>query len=594
MVITNLTLIMSIKERIQALRLAMNEAGIAAWIVPGTDPHINEYLPDHWAERKYISGFTGSAGKVVITQDMAGLWTDGRYFIQAADQLVEGGLELFKEGLATTPTISAYLSKVLKAGDKVGLNGLIVPENQVKSYRSDLAKADVTLVTDNDLIAQVWSDRPALSDAALLLMPAAIAGESTSEKLNRLRVAMGDADAALYSTLDEVAWLYNVRGADVQCNPVVMSYALVKKDSAILFVDDAKVSDDIKADLLKDGISLASYAEVLDLVGKETAGKTVITDFSKTNHAVVSAMSDAKVQHVSSWVSLAKAIKNKVEVEGTRQAMLKDGVALTQFFMWLEDSLAKQSLTEYEIGVQLDAFRAKQADYVGESFDPIVGYKSNGAITHYSAPEVGCLDVTAEGMLLLDSGGQYKHGTTDITRTVALGAVTSEMITDFTLVLKGHINLGSAKFPIGTRGSQLDALARIALWNEAKDYPHGTGHGVGHFLNVHEGPQSIRKEENMTKLVEGMILSNEPGFYVQDQYGIRIENLVAVESYNTDFYQFETLTLFPIDKSLIDVTLLSVYEKNWLNDYHQMVFEKVAPLLSATEKEWLKIKTLPI
>lgn len=585
---------MTIKERINALRLAMKEAGIAAWIVPGTDPHMNEYLPNYWAEREFISGFTGSAGKVVITQDIAGLWTDGRYFIQAAEQLQEGGLELFKEGVAGVPSIAEYLTKTLNAGDKVGINGLIVAEGVCAGFATAFKAEGLELISNLDLLAQVWEERPALSDAPLFTLPETITGESTSSKLTRLRQGMGKADAVLVNMLDEIAWLYNVRGADVKCNPIVMSYAWIEKDTAFLFIDEAKVNDTDRALLEEDGINIFPYDAVLEMLPELSEGKVVLTDFNKSNHAIVDAMSSAKVQNTTSWIALQKAVKNPVELEGTRQAMIKDGVALTQFYMWLESTLAKQTLTEYEIGVQLDAFRAKQADYVGESFDPIVGYLSNGAITHYSAPKEGCLNVKEEGILLLDSGGQYMHGTTDITRTVALGPVSDDMKTDFTLVLKGHIALGLAKFPQGTRGSQLDVLARMALWNVTKDYQHGTGHGVGHFLNVHEGPQSIRKDENMTPLLKGMMLSNEPGFYVEGQYGIRIENLVAVQDDKNDFLSFENLTLFPIDKRVIDATLLNSLEKEWLNAYHQDVFNKLSPLLSADEKAWLLEKTLPI
>lgn len=585
---------MTIKERIAALRRAMKSAGVAAWIVPGTDPHMNEYLPKYWAERSYISGFTGSAGKVVVTQDMAGLWTDGRYFIQAAEQLQGSGVVLYKEQTVGTPTVQDFLKSTLKAGDKVGLNGLIVPEHLVRSYAADLATSQIELVSDQDLLSEVWEDRPALADAPLFLLPDDITGESRASKLDRLRQAMGETDAVLVNMLDEIAWLLNVRGADVKCNPVVMSYVWIEKESVLFFVDEDKVTDDDRDALEADGVSILPYDAILDVLPELSEGKEVLTDFNKTNHALVTAMSNATVHHVPSWIALEKAQKNTVQLDGTRRAMVKDGVALTRFFMWLEQTLAQQALTEYEIGVQLDAFRAQQADYIGESFSPIVGYKGNGAITHYSAAAEGSLEVAQEGILLLDSGGQYLHGTTDITRTVAVGPVSEAMRTDFTLVLKGHINLGRASFPKGTRGSQLDVLARIALWNEKKDYQHGTGHGVGHFLNVHEGPQSIRKEENMTPLLEGMLLSNEPGFYLEGQYGIRIENLVVVKVTEGGFLGFENLTLFPIDKNLIDKTLLSLKELEWLNNYHQAVYEKLSPALSVEENAWLREKTLPI
>ncbi|MDA3853178.1 MAG: aminopeptidase P family protein [Bacteroidales bacterium] len=583
---------MTIKERIAALRRAMKEAGMAAWIVPGTDPHMNEHLPNYWSERHFISGFTGSAGKVLITQDMAGLWTDGRYFIQAAEQLQEGGLELFKEKVAGTPTMAEYLNVHLSEGDKVGINGLIVAENIAAAFQSGFKGLE--LITDVDLLGQVWDERPPLSRAPLFTLPESISGESTASKLLRMRAVMGEADAILVNMLDEIAWLYNVRGSDVKCNPVVMSYAWVEKDMAFLFVDETKVSDADRALLEADGINIFPYDAILEMLPELSEGKTVLTDYDKSNHAIVAAMAHAKVLPTASWIALQKAQKNEVELQGTRRAMLKDGVALTQFLMWLEQSLAEKPLTEYEIGLQLNNFRAKQVDYVGESFDTIVGYKSNGAIAHYSAPKEGSLEVKQEGILLMDSGGQYKHGTTDITRTVAVGSVSDGMRRDFTLVLKGHIALGLAKFPQGTRGSQLDVLARMALWNETKDYQHGTGHGVGHFLNVHEGPQSIRKDENMTPLLKGMMLSNEPGYYLEGQYGIRIENLVAVKEDKNDFLSFENLTLCPIDKRVMDATLLSILEKEWLNAYHQDVYNKLSPLLSAEENAWLREKTLPI
>ena len=585
---------MTIKERIAALRSVMKEAGIAAWIVPGTDPHMNEYLPNYWSERSFISGFTGSAGKVVITQEVAGLWTDGRYFIQANDQLQEGGLELFKERVAGTPTIPEFLCNTLKAGDKVGINGLIVPENLINEYEKVFSNKEIVLVSDNDLIKQVWTDRPALLDEPAFLLSNEITGESIEQKLERLRQAMKDSDAYLINMLDEIAWLFNVRGADVKCNPIVMAYAWVEKTSAVLFMDEHKLSADDLFALEASGVSLLPYDSILEVLPEMSEDKCVLADFNKVNHALISAMPNAEVSHIDSWVMAAKACKNSIEIEGTRQAMLKDGVALTRFFMWLEQALDAGNVTEYEIGLQLDTFRAKQDDYVGESFNPIVGYKANGALAHYSAPREGSSKVLKEGMLLMDSGGQYKHGTTDITRTIAVGPVTADMKHNFTLVLKGHISLAMARFPKETRGSQLDVLARLPLWNDAKDYMHGTGHGVGHFLNVHEGPQSIRKEENLHPIMLGMVMSNEPGFYLEGQYGIRIENLVVVEPFGDDFCQFETLTLCPIDQKLIDPLLLTAQEKEWLNDYHRRVYEKLVNLLNADEKDWLKEKTMPV
>ena len=585
---------MSIKKRISSLRAAMREAGIAAWIVPGTDPHMNEYLPDYWEERAFISGFTGSAGQVVITQDMAGLWTDGRYFLQAEEQIAEGELLLFKDGAEGVPSISEYLCYILRPGDRVGVNGFIIPEKQKIEYEQAFLSKQISLVAHLDLIASIWDNRPPLSAAPLFILPENITGENTVSKLNRLRSSLNIADAVFTNVLDEIAWLYNIRGADVMCNPVVMSYAWVERNIAILFVDEEKVDEEISEIFSLYGIHVLPYDFVFEALPQLSQGKKVQVDFNKVNHAAIASMKEAELLDTPSWISLAKAEKNKIEIDGTRRAMKKDGVALTQFYMWLENSIKEKSLSEYEIGQKVAEFRALQSNYMGESFNPIVGYNANAAIVHYSAKENGSAEVKAKGSLLLDLGAQFMHGTTDITRTIALGEVSEELKHDFTLVLKGHINIASAKFPKGTRGSQLDALARIALWNEAKDYQHGTGHGVGHFLNVHEGPQNIRKNENNTPLYEGMIISNEPGFYLEGKYGIRIENLVTVIPYNEDFYQFETLTLFPIYKNLIDTKMLSQVEITWVNNYHKMVYDNLSPFLNNEENIWLENKTQPI
>ncbi len=585
---------MTIKERITALRSAMKKAGLAAWIVPGTDPHMNENLPNHWAERAYISGFTGSYGKVVITHDMAGLWTDGRYFIQATEQLKEGGLQMFKERVPDAVSVSEYLADVLNKGDKVGINGLIVPENWLTSYQNDFAEKGLELVTDIDVLGQIWDDRPALSDAPLFTLPENITGESTALKLERLRLSMKGVDATLFTMLDEIAWLYNVRGADVLCNPVVMSYAWVEKGVALLFVDENKVSKEDRAILEDNGVSIYPYGAILEMLPELSEGKTVQTEFGTTNHALFNAMDKAEVIDVPSWAADQKSQKNAVELEGMEKAMVKDGVALTKFYMWLDQELSQKSLSEYEVGLKLADFRSDLEEYKGESFNPIVGYKANASLPHYSASKTKSDMIKAEGTLLIDTGGQYMHGTTDITRTVALGAFSDDVKHDFTLVLKCHIALATVKFPKGTRGCQLDVLARLPLWNENKDYLHGTGHGVGHFLNVHEGPQSIRKEENPVTLKPGMVMSNEPGFYWEEHYGVRTENVQAIVEDENDFLAFKTITLFPIDKKLIDVTLLSASERDWLNDYHQDVYNQLSPFLNEEENAWLKEKTLPI
>ncbi len=591
----------TISSRIDVLRQKMDAKGIMATIIPSTDPHASEYVADYWKERQWISGFTGSAGTVVVTNNKAGLWTDSRYFLQAGLQLEGSGIDLFKDGLPDTPSITAWLGEVLPAGSRVGINPLVFSVSAVENLQNELTETGLVLSTDVDFIKTMWADRPALPDAPVDIYPLEYAGKSAKDKIADIRTILEKkgADSYLFTGLDEIAWIFNIRCSDVDYNPVVIAFGAIDKQKATLFVSPQKISHNVAALLADEGIEVAPYNAVFDYIATLHVHSKVLLDKGKTNFALYQDIpSHCTVVGIQSPIFYAKSIKNVVELAGTRNAMVRDGVALTKFFMWLEANVPSGTLTELSIGEQLCKFRAEQALFKGESFGTIAGYKDHGAIVHYSATAESNATLQPEGLLLLDSGGQYLDGTTDITRTVALGPVTTEEKTDFTLVLKGHIALGKAKFPQGTRGSQLDILARNSLWQRGWNYGHGTGHGVGHFLCVHEGPQSIRMDENATQLVPGMIISNEPGMYRAGKHGIRSENLVTVvEAEKTEFgqfYAFETLTLCPFDTSVLDLSLLTTEEKTWINQYHQTVYERISPLLNDEEKAWLKKKCTAI
>lgn len=585
----------TIPSRLAALRLKMSSRGVAATIIPSTDPHASEYVADYWKERQWISGFTGSAGTVVVTEKEAGLWTDSRYFLQADLQLQGSGIDLFKDGLPETPSITAWLGTVLPAGSKVGINPLLFSVSGVENLQNELIANGLQLVTDVDFIKTLWKDRPVLPEAPVAVYPLEYAGKSAKEKIADIREIMGKQgiDYYLFTGLDEIAWVFNIRCSDVEYNPVAIAFGAIDKQKAILFVNPQKISHNVAALLADEGVEIAPYNAVFEYIATLHVHSKVLIDKAKTSFALYQDIpSHSVVIPMQSPIVYAKSIKNGTELEGTRKAMIKDGIALTRFFMWLEANVASGLLTELGIDKKLRGFRAEQELFQGESFGTIAGYKDHGAIVHYSATEESNATLQPEGLLLIDSGAQYLDGTTDITRTVSLGPVTDEEKMDFTLVLKGHIALGGAKFPQGTRGSQLDILARKALWDRGWNYGHGTGHGVGHFLCVHEGPQSIRMEENPVPLVPGMVISNEPGLYRSGKHGVRSENLVTVvEAEKTEFgqfYKFETLTLCPFDTKVLDVSLLNEDEKKWLNNYHQTVYERISPFLNDDEKVWLK------
>ena len=584
----------TINNRIAALRAHIAQEQIQAFIIPSTDPHLSEYVAPHWQSREWISGFTGSAGTVVVTAKDAGLWTDSRYFLQAARQLEGTCITLYKEMLPETPHSPEFLSAHLQEGDCVGIDGKMFSAEEVEHLQKELKKSGIRIKSIADPMQLLWTDRPAMPLAPAFVYDTKYAGMSFTEKLPAVRQAMeaAGADSLLLSALDEIAWLLNIRGNDVHCNPVVVSYLLIEKDKVNYFVQPQKVTPELAEYFSANGISVHPYEEIGDYLNSFNA-HSILMNPAKTNYAIYSAIRPGcLIINGASPVALLKAIRNKQEIAGIHAAMQRDGVALVKFLKWLDEAVPAGKETEISVDKKLHTFRAAQPLYMGESFDTIAGYKEHGAIVHYEATPETDVTLKPEGFLLLDSGAQYLDGTTDITRTIALGPLTEEEKTDYTLILKGHIALAMAVFPEGTRGAQLDVLARMPIWKERMNYLHGTGHGVGHFLNVHEGPQSIRMNENPVALQPGMVTSNEPGVYKAGSHGIRTENLVltvpAGEGMFGKYLKFETLTLCPICRKGIIKELLTAEEIGWLNDYHRTVYEKLSPDLNNDEKEWLK------
>lgn len=584
----------TINNRIAALRAHIAQEQIQAFIIPSTDPHLSEYVAPHWQSREWISGFTGSAGTVVVTAKDAGLWTDSRYFLQAARQLEGTCITLYKEMLPETPNIPEFLSAHLQEGDCVGIDGKMFSAEEVEHLQKELKKSGICIKSIADPMQLLWTDRPAMPLAPAFVYDTKYAGMSFTEKLPAVRQAMeaAGADSLLLSALDEIAWLLNIRGNDVHCNPVVVSYLLIEKDKVNYFVQPQKVTPELAEYFSANGISVHPYEEIGHYLNSFNA-HSILMNPAKTNYAIYSAIRPGcLIINGASPVALLKAIRNKLEIAGIHAAMQRDGVALVKFLKWLDEAVPAGKETEISVDKKLHTFRAAQPLYMGESFDTIAGYKEHGAIVHYEATPETDVTLKPEGFLLLDSGAQYLDGTTDITRTIALGPLTEEEKTDYTLILKGHIALAMAVFPEGTRGAQLDVLARMPIWKKRMNYLHGTGHGVGHFLNVHEGPQSIRMNENPVALQPGMVTSNEPGVYKAGSHGIRTENLVltvpAGEGMFGKYLKFETLTLCPICRKGIIKELLTAEEIGWLNDYHRTVYEKLSPDLNNDEREWLK------
>ncbi|MBR5332352.1 MAG: aminopeptidase P family protein [Muribaculaceae bacterium] len=585
------------KERIDALRDNMKKCNVAVAIIPQLDPHQSEYLASHWQVRRWLSGFTGSAGSLVVTLDEALLWTDSRYFIQASEQLDGTGIKLMKDGLPETPSIAEYIINNTPTGANIGIDGMIYSASEAENLKIQFASHGLNIIDTFNPIPQMWTDRPTLPDCKIIIHEEKYSGESVSNKISKVlsNVASQGADSTFISALDEIAWALNIRSRDVKCNPVATSFLYISQKGSTLFIDEAKLNEEAKQHLSASNVTTAPYNSIKEFLSALPSSEKVLIDVVHTATAIIP-MIDNRIVRGTSPIALPKSIKNEIQIEGTRNAMVRDGVALVKLFMDIEQRLKDgKSISEVEVGNLAAQYRSEGDLYFDESFDPIAGFGTHGAIVHYSATKDSDVELSADNMFLFDSGGQYFDGTTDITRTVSLGNTTAQQKRDFTLVMKGHIAVGSMIFPAGTRGAQLDALARQFLWKEGLSYLHGTGHGVGHFLNVHEGPQNIRLNENPTTLMPGMITSNEPGVYREGEYGIRCENLVlTVPAFTTEFgefYKFETLTLFPFDLNLFDTSIMSDEEIAWVNEYHSMVRERLTPHLNAEQAAWLAEKT---
>ena len=580
---------------LEALRDLMRSKHIDAVIIPGTDPHQSEYPSEHWKFRDYVSGFTGSNGTAVVTLDDAGLWTDSRYFLQAAEQLEGSGFTLHKENIPGEPTVLEWLGEVLDEDAVVGVDGRLFSLIEANRIEMFCAQNGFMFAPDFRAAEAIWTDRPARPMNPAFVHDEALAGEDVDSKISRVVDALdaADADGLLITALDEIAWLLNLRGSDVDYTPVVIAFAYVSEDERVLFIDSEKETSEVKDHLKKYGVKIKDYDDIEKFLGKISSTATVMVDPNRVSDALGQAMICNKTYMASPVIAL-KGVKNECQIAGFRQAMLYDGAAMVRMMMWLEQNVAN-GITEMDVDCRLQQERAAYASNRGDSFHMIAGYKDHGAIVHYEATDESAYTLAPEGLLLIDTGGQYLEGTTDITRTISLGNPTAAEKHDYTLILKGHLALSRAVFPKGTMGVQLDVLARGPLWNEGMTYLHGTGHGVGHFLGCHEGPQSIRMEANPTPLELGMVTSNEPGIYKTGEYGIRTENLLlCVPACSNEewgeFYKFESLTLFPYDTTLMDMDMLSREEVKQINDYHAMVCERLRPLLSADEAQWLEQK----
>lgn len=592
------------RAQLTALRAKMQAHGVDYYMIPTDDFHGSEYVGEHFKCRSYVSGFTGSAGTLLVTQDWAGLWTDGRYFIQAGQQLAGSGIELCKMGEPDVPRLSEYIEQHLEKGQVLGFDGRVVSAKLCETLQKTAEQKGATVKCQMDLVGEIWTDRPALSAQSARELPESLVGQSRASKLNDLREALKQekADAVVMASLMDVCWLMNLRGDDVACTPVVLSFAAVTRDTATLFVNPAVLNAEIKAHLLADGVEVRPYEEVYQYVAALSAGTTVMMNLNVVNSALRAAVPEGvKVLDHVDPTNLPKAKKNPVEVANFRQAHIKDGVAVTHFMYWLKQNVGKLPMTEISVAKKLEEFRRQQPGYLGPSFEPIMGYGPHGAIVHYSATEETNATIEPRSFLLSDTGGHYEEGTTDITRTYAVGPLTEEEKKFFTVVLKGHLRLGNAHFKAGCTGGNLDYLAREPLWAMNMDYNHGTGHGVGYILSVHEGPQSIHWNvvgRPQTVLEVGMVTSDEPGVYLEGKFGIRHENLTVVCEGETNSYghflHMENLTMVPFDLDAVEPALLNEDEKKWLNDYHALVRRNLLPYFEGDEAEWLKHATRAI
>lgn len=593
-----------INQRLEKLREVMRREHLSAFIFPSTDAHQSEYVADHWQGRAWISGFNGSAGTAVVTMHSAALWTDSRYFIAAEEQLRGTEFQLMKLKVEGTPTISDWIASELSQNEdecrEVGLDGMVNSYNDTMALISDLRKAGgITVRTNFDPLEQIWMNRPAIPENPVEIQSLNFAGETVDDKIQRIRKALREhhADGILVSALDDIAWTLNLRGTDVHCNPVFVSYLLISSDQVSLFVNLKKISSEVKAYLDEHGISLFDYNQVEE--GLESyADYNILLDGDETSFCLWKSVKCQEIIAAKSPIPVMKAVKNATEIEGYHRAMLRDGVAMVKFLKWLKPAVEAGGQTEMSIDKKLTSLRAEQNLFRDISFDTIAGYQAHGAIVHYEATPETDAPLLPEGLILIDSGAQYQDGTTDITRTIALGPVTEEMKHVYTLVLKGHIQLELAKFPDGASGTQIDALSRECMWREGYNFLHGTGHGVGSYLNVHEGPHQIRMEWKPTPLRAGMTVTDEPGLYLKGKFGVRIENTLLIKDFVETtfgkFLQMESLTLCPIDTAPIDVDMLLLEEVEWLNAYHREVFEKLSPYLEDEEVGWLAEATKPL
>lgn len=599
---------MTVQERLAALRKLMSEKKIDAYLIPTDDFHGSEYVGDYFKCRKYISGFTGSAGSVVVTMDKAALWTDGRYFLQGAAQLEGSTIDLYKMGEPGVPTIEEFLAKELPENGTLGFDGRTIIGSEASSLKKALAEKNIGFAYAEDLVGMIWDERPSLPEEPAWILPMGFAGESRDSKLAKVRRKMKElgADSLVLTSLDDIMWLFNIRGNDVTCNPVILSYAYITQNDAIIFIDESKFSNEARAELVLSSIKFRPYNDVYEFV--KTIGKTssccnskikVLVDDEKVNYTIISnieANPDAEIIFDENPTFILKAVKNPTEIQHMKDTHVKDGVATTKLIYWLKHRDKNETITEIDVSDKMEEFRSEQEGYMGPSFETIAGYGSNGAIIHYFAtPETNTV-LGKDGMILVDTGGFYMGGTTDITRTIVLGEITDEEKLHYTAVLKGHLDLANTRFPEGMKGINLDAIARKPIWDVGCDYKHGTGHGIGFMLNVHEGPNSIRNSvasarPNTGKIVENMITSNEPGIYIAGSHGIRIETLVLAvkETEETDvpMLKFETLTLVPYDREAIIPEKLTEEERMQLNAYHKRVYDTIGPHLTEEEREWL-------
>lgn len=592
----------TIEQRLEGLRQLMLREHLAAFIFPSTDPHSGEYVPEHWKGRQWISGFNGSAGTAVVTLEDAAVWTDSRYFIAAEEQLHGTEFKLMKDGMPGTPSIAEWLADKLKHTNntEVALDGMVNTLNEVNALKEELRKlGGLTLRTNLDPLKTIWTDRPKIPTNKVELQPLELAGEETRHKIERIRMALRavHADGTLVSTLDDVAWTLNLRGSDVECNPVFVAYLLIEQQRTTLYINKEKLTNEVYNYLLSQQIDVEDYADVTKGLANY-AEYNILLEPNTTNYTLAKMVKCQEIVTMPSPVPALKAVKNETEIRGFRNAMLKDGIAMVKFLKWLKPAVEAGNETEISLDDKLTSLRAEQPLFKGKSFETIVGYEAHGAIVHYEATPETNIPVKAKGLVLIDSGGQYQDGTTDITRTIALGDTTTEQRTAYTLVLKGFINFSMLKFPDGATGTQLDATARLPLWREGMNYLHGTGHGVGAYLNVHEGPHQVRMQWRPAPFHAGMTVTDEPGLYVEGLFGIRIENTLLTTPYRStpfgEFLQFSSLTLCPIDTAPIELSMLTLDELSWLNDYHRTVYNTLAPHLDSEHTEWLKDATKPL